>query len=727
MKNVLKVVMLFLLLLLMGCSVKKNQSEQEVKNTEENKTTVLVADKEVINTTEEQGWGKVQYIDDILYYAVSSREQETDISKTKLYAKEEGGNATILLERDGMWNTSIAVGKNIHCLVAREKNCYYTIFSLDGMELLNSAISDEAVEVLIEEGCVASAVHGGNYCIMTVAGTFLCFNSQGEETGRFSEDWQKEVLEYNGACNYGLLNGQQGIYAYFYKEDSILLQQINAETGEVVEESVVENTLKESKDFTELQLYSGYDEGIYIADRDVLYVYEDEKGELRELIDWSKSTVKVDFTKVSAIRQDADKGVVFAGYDWETKQGMLTSVEQREVESSEVQTIEVGYIQTVDYNVVKECVDAFNLEHENIQVICKAYEDKTALHLELIRGEGPDILDLTGLDVDEYAQKEVLENLSPYFDVSENLDEEDILPALRESMIRNGGIRFVFPSFIMKAIIMDKDFVTSKSMTTKEFLSIVNEKEDGYLCYLNAGTFLMYILPLEQEKYIDWENRICNFCDGEFVTFLDKLKEADFPQNVKGASYDAESLLENECLSMFHVMVSCTRSIVEIKDAFGDEICIVGYPNSMGEEIYPIYPAGGWLGMNSASKQKEAAWEFLEYYLLNYAQTKNQYGAVFSVLTETFEQQLYLEPVTYRLTTNIYTGEDMEKESFMLEEEDRELIRHMVERAECSNLMQHGIVGDIIMEEVRYYLKGEKTAQEVAEIIQNRVSLYMAE
>lgn len=75
---------------------------------------------------------------------------------------------------------------------------------------------------------------------------------------------------------------------------------------------------------------------------------------------------------------------------------------------------------------------------------------------------------------------------------------------------------------------------------------------------------------------------------------------------------------------------------------------------------------------------------------------------------------------------NSYTGE--RKEEYQeLTEEDKELIRYMIENARWDNSMQVRDIQGIIMEEVPYYFKGDKTAREVALTIQNRIALFLNE
>ena len=64
---------------------------------------------------------------------------------------------------------------------------------------------------------------------------------------------------------------------------------------------------------------------------------------------------------------------------------------------------------------------------------------------------------------------------------------------------------------------------------------------------------------------------------------------------------------------------------------------------------------------------------------------------------------------------------------FQIMEQDRETVRRMVDCAVWNQGASQSIVSALIFSEVDWFFEGEKTAAEVADIIQNRVQLYLSE
>ena len=114
------------------------------------------------------------------------------------------------------------------------------------------------------------------------------------------------------------------------------------------------------------------------------------------------------------------------------------------------------------------------------------------------------------------------------------------------------------------------------------------------------------------------------------------------------------------------------------------------------------------LGLNSASTKKEAAWRFLEVLLSKDFQEKIE---IIPARQDVFE--IFIDKEFYNKT--------------VLSEEGKELLRYLVEHAHWEAGAYTDKIIDIIHEEVAPVWAGDRTAEQAADIIQNRVSVYMSE
>ena len=88
---------------------------------------------------------------------------------------------------------------------------------------------------------------------------------------------------------------------------------------------------------------------------------------------------------------------------------------------------------------------------------------------------------------------------------------------------------------------------------------------------------------------------------------------------------------------------------------------------------------------------------------------------VFPTRTDAFEEYL----VKYYFSSNIYT-------TVISQEDTPDKIRYMAAHLSL-NQNDMGEIGSIISEELQAYFTGDKTVEETAKIIQNRVQLYLDE
>jgi len=162
---------------------------------------------------------------------------------------------------------------------------------------------------------------------------------------------------------------------------------------------------------------------------------------------------------------------------------------------------------------------------------------------------------------------------------------------------------------------------------------------------------------------------------------------------------------------------------------------MVGYPTGDGTGCH--ISAAKEYGIMANSQNPDAAWDFLRTIFSDY-----YYDEIaaweFPVLTERFNadcdecthDRTYTDPETgetvtekWTYTINASTGESIEIENFTQEECD-----YYKDIITSAKFVRHDEeVYQICREEVQGFYEGERTAEEAAEVIQNRVSIYLSE
>ena len=165
------------------------------------------------------------------------------------------------------------------------------------------------------------------------------------------------------------------------------------------------------------------------------------------------------------------------------------------------------------------------------------------------------------------------------------------------------------------------------------------------------------------------------------------------------------------------------RSIQLIKEKLGGRANFVGYPSQDG--VGKVYlEATGKLGMLKNARQKEGAWAFLEFYLC-WREEQGQF--LFSLpANRKLMDQLVEEELSHRSELIGSKGKNVSYLGRYCTKEEIDAFYDLLSRAEPIAEEDQAIY-EILIQELPFYFDGQKSVEEVTEIIQNRASLYLKE
>ncbi len=258
--------------------------------------------------------------------------------------------------------------------------------------------------------------------------------------------------------------------------------------------------------------------------------------------------------------------------------------------------------------------------------------------------------------------------------------------------------------------------------------------------YGSRSSIFYYCIYNNIDEFINWETGEC-FFDGEgFIRTLEFA--AQFPEEFDYNSVQEEgtsSKLRSEKILLMQGSISSVQELQMMRGLFGEEISFVGYPNS--EKLGNlVQPTGGSMALSSKSKHKEGAWEFMQSFLSEEYQDSliSEHGGWgFPVRKESLEKQFeqdmkeeYYEDEDGNKTRQSKTTwgwDDFEMEIYAATPEEIEAVRELIASANKTGGNVDEQLTNIITEEAEPFFKGQKTAADVAQIIQNRIQIYVNE
>ena len=356
----------------------------------------------------------------------------------------------------------------------------------------------------------------------------------------------------------------------------------------------------------------------------------------------------------------------------------------------------------------------------------------------------PDILDLSQLNVGQLSAKGVFEDLAPYLEKSTLVSKADFMESIIDAYTIDGKLISIPKSFSLNTIAGKASEVgTEMGWTLEEMMDYSKEHPDAMLFdYASKSMMMMYLLQFNQDQFIDWSTGECTFESEEFIYILEFVSE--FPDEFDWEADERSTPVKIQEGDVLLDMVGIyeLNSIQEYDAIFNEPVTFIGYPNANGD-------SGCYLSANqsyaiaSKSKNKDGAWAFIEDYLSKESDRMFAWGLptnkaeMEAMITEATKVEYVTDengdpvldeegnPITMGGTSSIGYG-DWEYTYHTVTQEEVDRVLELIAVAKPMSSANEQIM-TMITEEAEAFFHGQKTAEEVAAVIQSRVKIYVSE
>ena len=613
------------------------------------------------------------------------------------------------------------------------------------------------------------------------------YSSEGEKLQTISLDLGEEVYinqlmmddqGYIYASDYSqvfLLDSTGALLATLTTEDNWAeLAQLSANQIGVISYGETGNTVKlidaESKDFGEevpvlgnaYQLMPGYGDYQYLySDSDNVYGYTEGAETGEKLFSWLDCDIDSNNVQTFAILEDGR--VAALEYNWSNSDGRCNLILMEQVNPSTLpqkQELVFGCMY-LDYEL-RPLIVQFNRSHDDVRIVVKDYSEYVQngnyedaiqkLNTEILSGAGPDIVAVNELPLEQYAAKGIFVDLWPFIDADQELSRDDLMTNLFDAMSIDGKLYQVAQNFSIQTAAVKSSIAAGRtSWTLDELLEALEELGPEAAIFGETDTksqMLTQCLSFNLDSFIDWTTGQCSFDSEEFISILEFANsfplefetDEDYWMNAESEYsrvMSGKQLMTTAYLSSFDEL--------QIQSALhGGDATFIGYPSETGcGSSFMVY---GGLAITSDCADVDAAWSFVRELLLEENQA-DEYMYQFPTNKHAFETYVEqamtahyeIDPETGEPAIDPETGEKIEistggigyGDDFMVElysmkQEEYDAFMELYES--CTNVYSYNdSVMSIIADEAAAYFEGQKTVEETANLIQNRISLYVAE
>ena len=504
----------------------------------------------------------------------------------------------------------------------------------------------------------------------------------------------------------------------------------------------------------------GGDYDFYFTAGSSFYGYSLEDSESTALFNWVDCDVVSDYMHGITVGADGVVRGFETLYNNNSKIESISFVTVSKVPYDSVPQKEHLTLATVNYaSGMCDAIVKFNRSNDKYHIDIKDYYEMTGssdysaaltkLTTELMAGNLPDLIDLSSnVPYAQLAAKGLLEDLYPYIDADPELSRDDFFPNILSAYEVDGKLCAAVSGFGIVTVEGASSVVgDTPGWTYDDYyaaLASMPEGCQGFDYNFTKETMLQIGLAIDMDTYMSWSTGKCNFDSDEFKQLLEFANQ--FPsdsdmENYEPSDEDSSFYRISQGLQMLQQVSVFNFSEYSNDNIFGSDVTYIGFPNSTGEPGDVISGIDG-LGMTTACRNKDAAWQLLRTYLTEDYQknsyylptNKNAFNTLLKnamkieyetdangniLLDENGEKKRLIVGVMYDGTnyTNMYSG---------ISEERAQTIQELVSSA--SKLLNYDkSILDIVTEQAQAYFAGQKSVDEVAKLVQSKASIYVNE
>lgn len=573
-----------------------------------------------------------------------------------------------------------------------------------------------------------------------------------------------KTINKNG-CSFIELDEKDNLYVGGYNKKDYI-EKLNPLNDNILWKIEDNNKLV----FMKYAHYSKYSKSLYVSNRDRV-VKIDSNGKSIDAVLQIDSVVQ-DYKSfiLQNLTLDQNETIYFYGIDETNDESAIykINIEKNSISSKDIKTltISVGHLNaTLEYAINK-----FENEHSDIVInvenyntvswiktdmtyeeslqaekegFQKKYDFIQKLNTQILTGKGPDIIEIDSMPYRKYADMNLLLDFNELMGEDSDFDKDLYYTNVFEAMEYKNKLYTIpltvnYPAFMTNTAFLKEYSIEfdDNNWTWDDFLDISKKvmidtnkdgKDDMYsLPTTVPQSIFKYLINSSTKNFIDHKNKKAYFTSKEFVEILKMCKTM--------SSEDITNPEVTEFQSDSGGFVFLPYSISDFPMFYGngllntDEISFYRFP-PLNRELYSFSPAYMY-GINSNTKHKEEAWEFIKFLLSEEVQS---YERLYGIPINKSARQNKLE---YRFKeAKDYMNEfgDLYGYKVSIPEKYENQIKNNIEKLnkivpKLNNCNTYDIqVLKILNDETENFFNGNKSAEETSEIIQRKVEMYLNE
>ena len=408
-----------------------------------------------------------------------------------------------------------------------------------------------------------------------------------------------------------------------------------------------------------------------------------------------------------------------------------------------MKVVKVTYIEN-GRNMIPLAAVKFNQSQNEYYIKCEEYASKNStgdwqslmsrLDADIVAGKVGDIISMSDPDsITKYASKGLFADLYEL----PGFEKDKIFGCVSEAMERDGILAAIPQEFVLNTLAVQKGTVGEDFDVGKIIDLAKNSGGKRLFMAINRGAVNGQLLNSVLNECVDVSAGKCDFSSGAFTDYLDYLMTLS--ENDEDAMYDGANHYAAGEIMFYQARIGAISDYAMTLNIFGDagaDIC--GYPSSDGGRA--DLSAGTYYSVVKKSRVKDGAAAFLNYLLSPDCTIDEMHGmrkipSLKATMKAWEESEGKMYYYFYKNDINRWSADTNPIDETEMGEPgvcvkvDRELFDSFYEYLDGAHVFGNmpQSITDIVVEEMGAFLSSTKSASETADIISNRVSLYLSE
>lgn len=427
-----------------------------------------------------------------------------------------------------------------------------------------------------------------------------------------------------------------------------------------------------------------------------------------------------------------------------------------EIDPAELENIPVLKLGCQEKSWLGEYLEYVNEEQNDyrIEIVEYGYDtDDTEIQKEFISGNFPDLLLFEGFSDLNLEEKGLLCDLYELMDKDAEMNRDAFNSNLLHLLEQNGSVYTLFRDVCIEVMYGKAEFVGDNLYwSADDYIQACENRPDNMYVYQIDNN---YLTALDYRSFIDMDNKKCYFDSEEFLKmckyaesksdYMERTTEYDYEfadwEHPTQEELDMREVIDKEIFQLYNnnkAMLDAGYGFGSVRGVFmqklqdfsnPDDVAVVGYITPDGGQ--PIIDFVNGISISTQCQNKEFAWDAVKRFI-TYQDERSKGADALSIVNSILDNSVKnaLNPPEGYIGyggeyMNYFTGEKVKAE---FTQADIDEVMNILNTAKYTDVFGFpDSVWNIYYEELDKFQNHEYTAEQFADVLQNRLSIAISE